>query len=71
MNLFPILFSGGTNIGTAVATSINLTNSSEPMGEGSVAPHYKMEPSQEMYYQVRKNVIVDQKNSPHAAMLQS
>ncbi|XP_066258841.1 segmentation protein cap'n'collar isoform X1 [Euwallacea similis] len=43
---------GGT-IGNAVATSMNLTNSSEPMGEPSAAPHYKLEPpsSDMMYYQ--------------------
>ncbi|XP_060516448.1 segmentation protein cap'n'collar isoform X2 [Cylas formicarius] len=40
---------GGT-IGNAVATSMNLTNSSEPMGESSSAPHYKLEPSNEMMY---------------------
>ncbi|KAL1492850.1 hypothetical protein ABEB36_011030 [Hypothenemus hampei] len=40
---------GGT-IGNAVATSMNLTNSSEPMGEPSTAPHYKLEPSNEMMY---------------------
>lgn len=47
-----LFFVGGTNIGSAVATSINLTNSSEPMGEASAAPHYKMEPAQDLYYQV-------------------
>lgn len=40
---------GGT-IGNAVATSMNLTNSSEPMGEPSSAPHYKLEPSNDMMY---------------------
>lgn len=49
-----ILFIGGTNLGSAVATSMNLTNSSEPMGEPSTAPHYKLEPSHDVvYYQVR------------------
>nr|CAH7717556.1 unnamed protein product [Callosobruchus chinensis] len=42
---------GGTNLGNAVATSMNLTNSSEPMGESSSAPHYKLEPSHDVYYQ--------------------
>lgn len=41
---------GGTNLGNAVATSMNLTNSSEPMGEANAAPHYKVEPSHEMMY---------------------
>ncbi|KAF7287804.1 NFE2 like bZIP transcription factor cap-n-collar isoform X2 [Rhynchophorus ferrugineus] len=40
---------GGT-IGNAVATSMNLTNSSEPMGEPSSAAHYKLEPSDDMMY---------------------
>ncbi|XP_019764922.1 segmentation protein cap'n'collar isoform X2 [Dendroctonus ponderosae] len=40
---------GGT-ISNAVATSMNLTNSSEPMGEPSSAPHYKLEPSNDMMY---------------------
>ncbi|KAK9890179.1 hypothetical protein WA026_008983 [Henosepilachna vigintioctopunctata] len=43
---------GGTNLGNAVATSMNLTNSSEPMGESNSAPHYKLEPTHDiMYYQ--------------------
>lgn len=43
---------GGTNLGNAVATSMNLTNSSEPMGESSSAHHYKLEPNHDvMYYQ--------------------
>lgn len=41
---------GGTNLGNAVATSMNLTNSSEPMGEANAAPHYKVEPTHEMMY---------------------
>ncbi|XP_018578767.1 segmentation protein cap'n'collar isoform X1 [Anoplophora glabripennis] len=41
---------GGTNLGSAVATSMNLTNSSEPMGEPSTAPHYKLEPSHDVVY---------------------
>ncbi|CAH1121029.1 unnamed protein product [Ceutorhynchus assimilis] len=40
---------GGT-ISNAVATSMNLTNSSEPMGEPSSAHHYKMESSNDMMY---------------------
>lgn len=32
---------------------MNLTNSSEPMGEPNSTPHYKLEPSHDMmYYQV-------------------
>ncbi|KAF5294494.1 hypothetical protein FQR65_LT01620 [Abscondita terminalis] len=43
---------GGTNLGNAVATSMNLTNSSEPMGEPNHATHYKIEPTHDiMYYQ--------------------
>ncbi|CAH1256146.1 unnamed protein product [Diabrotica balteata] len=41
---------GGTNFGSAVASSMNLTNSSEPMGESSNTPHYKLEPSHDMVY---------------------
>nr|CAI5826842.1 unnamed protein product [Callosobruchus analis] len=41
---------GGTNLGNAVATSMNLTNSSEPMGESSSAPHYKLEPAHDVVY---------------------
>ncbi|CAG9816572.1 unnamed protein product [Phaedon cochleariae] len=53
-NSLKILFAGGPNLVNAVATSMNLTNSSEPMGESSSAPHYKLEPSHDMvYYQVR------------------
>lgn len=48
---------GGTNLGNAVATSMNLTNSSEPMGEANAAPHYKVEPGPEMmYYHVSARV---------------
>lgn len=41
---------GGTNLGNAVATSMNLTNSSEPMGEPGTTGHYKLEPSHDMMY---------------------
>lgn len=41
---------GGTNLGSAVATSMNLTNSSEPMGEHNVGPHYKIETPHDMLY---------------------
>ncbi|CAH0561854.1 unnamed protein product [Brassicogethes aeneus] len=41
---------GGTNLGNAVATSMNLTNSSEPMGDSTAAPHYKLEPTHDMMY---------------------
>lgn len=40
---------GSSNLGSAVATSMNLTNSSEPMGAESGAT-YKSEPSDMMYY---------------------
>lgn len=50
MTLFVFGVLGGTNLGNAVATSMNLTNSSEPMGESSTAPHYKLEPSHDMMY---------------------
>ncbi|XP_030748550.1 segmentation protein cap'n'collar isoform X2 [Sitophilus oryzae] len=40
----------GGSIGNAVATSMNLTNSSEPMGEPSSTAHYKLEPSNDMMY---------------------
>lgn len=43
---------GGTNLGNAVATSMNLTNSSEAMGEPMSSSHYKIEPNHDiMYYQ--------------------
>lgn len=41
---------GGTNLGNAVATSMNLTNSTEPMGETNATSHYKVEPTHEMMY---------------------
>ena len=40
---------GPSNLGTAVAQSMNLTNSSEPMGSDNGAA-YKSEPSDMMYY---------------------
>ena len=40
---------GPSNLGSAVATSMNLTNSSEPMGTGSGSA-YKSEPNDMMYY---------------------
>ncbi|KAJ8684050.1 hypothetical protein QAD02_019842, partial [Eretmocerus hayati] len=40
---------GPSNLGSAVATSMNLTNSSEPMGADH-NPSYKSEPSEMMYY---------------------
>ncbi|XP_018341939.1 PREDICTED: segmentation protein cap'n'collar isoform X1 [Trachymyrmex septentrionalis] len=40
---------GSSNLGSAVATSMNLTNSSEPMGAESGAS-YKSEPNDIMYY---------------------
>lgn len=48
------LFTGGaSNIGSAVATSMNLTNSSEPMGSEHGSVSFKIEnPHDMMYYQV-------------------
>ncbi|XP_071627700.1 segmentation protein cap'n'collar isoform X6 [Temnothorax longispinosus] len=43
------LIRGSSNLGSAVATSMNLTNSSEPMGAESGAS-YKSEPNDMMYY---------------------
>ncbi|KZC05006.1 hypothetical protein WN55_04826 [Dufourea novaeangliae] len=40
---------GSSNLGSAVATSMNLTNSSEPIGAESGAA-YKSEPAEMMYY---------------------
>lgn len=40
---------GSSNLGSAVATSMNLTNSSEPMGAENGAS-YKSEPTDMMYY---------------------
>ncbi|KAK5639051.1 hypothetical protein RI129_011543 [Pyrocoelia pectoralis] len=41
---------GGTNLGNAVATSMNLTNSSEPMDGPNPGTHYKVEPTHDMMY---------------------
>ncbi|KAK7866382.1 hypothetical protein R5R35_009813 [Gryllus longicercus] len=47
-----VTMSGASNLGSAVATSMNLTNSSEPMGESAPGGSYKMEnPHDMMYYQ--------------------
>ncbi|VEN51713.1 unnamed protein product [Callosobruchus maculatus] len=51
---------GGTNLGNAVATSMNLTNSSEPMGESSSAPHYKLEPSHDVVYYQNSSSEINQ-----------
>lgn len=56
MELFPFVVAGGSsNLGSAVATSMNLTNSSEPMGDSGPNGAYKIEgPHDMMYpYQVR------------------
>ncbi|KAJ9582429.1 hypothetical protein L9F63_003227, partial [Diploptera punctata] len=42
--------SGASNLGSAVATSMNLTNSSEPMGDNGPNGAYKMEPPHDMMY---------------------
>lgn len=47
------MLGGGSNIGNAVATSMNLTNSSEPMGGEQHSVNFKVEnPHDMMYYQV-------------------
>lgn len=52
------LFVGSSNLGSAVATSMNLTNSSEPIADG--ASVFKMEsPHDLMYYQVSFSFSVD------------
>ena len=50
-----VIAGGSSNLGSAVATSMNLTNSSEPMGDSGPNGAYKMEgPHDMMYpYQVR------------------
>lgn len=47
-------------MGSAVATSMNLTNSSEPMGDGGPNGAYKMEgPHDMMYpYQVKVSTVL-------------
>jgi hypothetical protein len=59
--IFVIVIAGGSsNLGSAVATSMNLTNSSEPMGDNGPNGAYKMEgPHDMMYpYQVRVSRII-------------
>lgn len=59
--IFVILIAGGSsNLGSAVATSMNLTNSSEPMGDSGPNGAYKMEgPHDMMYpYQVRVSTVL-------------
>lgn len=51
---------GGTNLGNAVATSMNLTNSSEPMGEPNHATHYKIEPTHDMMYYQNSSSEINQ-----------
>ncbi|KAF7403590.1 hypothetical protein HZH68_006384 [Vespula germanica] len=50
---------GSSNLGSAVATSMNLTNSSEPMGAESGAA-YKSEPSDMMYYHAPTSDSINQ-----------
>lgn len=50
---------GSSNLGSAVATSMNLTNSSEPMGAESGAA-YKSEPSDMMYYHAPTSDTINQ-----------
>ncbi|XP_051160355.1 segmentation protein cap'n'collar isoform X2 [Leptopilina boulardi] len=47
---------GPSNLGSAVATSMNLTNSSEPMGSENGAS-YKTEPNDMMYYHTPPDTI--------------
>ncbi|KAF5284797.1 hypothetical protein FQA39_LY04522 [Lamprigera yunnana] len=51
---------GGTNLGNAVATSMNLTNSSEPMGEPNHSTHYKIEPAHDMMYYQNSSSEINQ-----------
>ncbi|XP_044018765.1 segmentation protein cap'n'collar-like isoform X2 [Aphidius gifuensis] len=51
---------GPSNLGSAVATSMNLTNSSEPMGSENSA--YKSEPSDMMYYHTPTSDSINQTN---------
>lgn len=44
------LIIGGTNLGSAVATSMNLTNSTEPMGEPNCGSHFKIDTPHDMLY---------------------
>ncbi|XP_033362453.1 segmentation protein cap'n'collar isoform X2 [Bombus vosnesenskii] len=50
---------GSSNLGSAVATSMNLTNSSEPMGAESGAA-YKSEPADMMYYHTPTSDSINQ-----------
>ncbi|XP_015189626.1 PREDICTED: segmentation protein cap'n'collar isoform X2 [Polistes dominula] len=50
---------GSSNLGSAVATSMNLTNSSEPMGAESNAA-YKSEPTDIMYYHAPTSDTINQ-----------
>lgn len=48
---------GASNLGSAVATSMNLTNSSEPMGGEHQSVNFKVEnPHDLMYYQVPRSL---------------
>ncbi|OAD57975.1 Segmentation protein cap'n'collar [Eufriesea mexicana] len=50
---------GSSNLGSAVATSMNLTNSSEPMGAES-GTAYKSEPADMMYYHTPTSDSINQ-----------
>lgn len=50
---------GASNLGSAVATSMNLTNSSEPIGAESGAA-YKSEPADMMYYHTPTSDSINQ-----------
>lgn len=52
------IIGGSSNLGSAVATSMNLANSTEPMVDPSCA-HYKIDtPHDMLYYPVSGNSIV-------------
>ncbi|XP_023316128.1 segmentation protein cap'n'collar isoform X4 [Trichogramma pretiosum] len=58
---------GASNLGSAVATSMNLTNSSEPMGAESNT-NYKAEPTDLMYYQNNGTHNVSMNQNPDSSM---
>ncbi|KAL7295654.1 hypothetical protein TKK_0011011 [Trichogramma kaykai] len=58
---------GASNLGSAVATSMNLTNSSEPMSAESNT-NYKAEPTDLMYYQNNGTHNVSMNQNPDSSM---
>lgn len=53
-----LIAGGPSNLGSAVATSMNLTNSSEPMGQDNSA--YKSEPNNMIYYHAPPSDSINQ-----------